>query len=63
SQQSSQPWRKWPPVPQRGGLTVLVGLCGRAGSTNPIRGYPTRSNPFGSGCQPYPQRSGLSAER
>ncbi|MED6179405.1 hypothetical protein PIB30_000517 [Stylosanthes scabra] len=32
----------------------------RGGNTNPIRGYPTISNPFGSGCQPYPQRNGLA---
>ncbi|MED6168934.1 hypothetical protein PIB30_016417 [Stylosanthes scabra] len=34
----------------------------RSGNPNPICGYPTLSNPFGLGCQPYPRRSGLSAE-
>ncbi|MED6114030.1 hypothetical protein PIB30_076357 [Stylosanthes scabra] len=35
----------------------------RGGNTNPIRGYQPLSNLFGSGCQPYPQQSGLSAKR
>ncbi|MED6167204.1 hypothetical protein PIB30_000455 [Stylosanthes scabra] len=35
----------------------------RGGNTNPIRGYPALPSPLRSGCQPYPQRSGLRAER